>query len=58
MSPIFFWMSRQLVSMLIYKDMWDQVQLRNMGTTIILTTHYLEEAEQMADESVYSIKVN
>jgi ABC-2 type transport system ATP-binding protein len=32
------------------RDMWDMVrQLRNDGTTIILTTHYIEEAEEMAD---------
>jgi ABC-2 type transport system ATP-binding protein len=32
------------------KDMWDTVQaLREAGVTIILTTHYIEEAEQMAD---------
>lgn len=32
------------------KDMWNQVhELRNSGVTIILTTHYIEEAEQMAD---------
>ena len=32
------------------KDMWDMVRaLRAAGTTIILTTHYIEEAEQMAD---------
>ena len=32
------------------RDMWDLVgQLREMGVTIILTTHYIEEAEQMAD---------
>nr|WP_269450926.1 ABC transporter ATP-binding protein [Stenotrophomonas sp. MMGLT7] len=31
-------------------DMWQLVrQLRERGTTIILTTHYIEEAEQMAD---------
>jgi ABC-2 type transport system ATP-binding protein len=30
--------------------MWDIVrQLRSDGTTIILTTHYIEEAEEMAD---------
>jgi ABC-2 type transport system ATP-binding protein len=32
------------------KDMWAIVrQLRAAGTTIILTTHYIEEAEEMAD---------
>jgi ABC-2 type transport system ATP-binding protein len=32
------------------RDMWDLVrQLRSDGTTIILTTHYIEEAEEMAD---------
>ena len=32
------------------RDMWDLVrQLREDGTTIILTTHYIEEAEEMAD---------
>jgi ABC-2 type transport system ATP-binding protein len=32
------------------KDMWEIVrQLRASGTTIILTTHYIEEAEEMAD---------
>ena len=32
------------------KGMWDVVRdLRNNGVTIILTTHYIEEAEQMAD---------
>ena len=32
------------------KDMWDMVhKLAKAGTTIILTTHYIEEAEQMAD---------
>jgi ABC-2 type transport system ATP-binding protein len=32
------------------KDMWDAVRaLRASGTTIILTTHYIEEAEEMAD---------
>ncbi len=32
------------------KDMWDLVRsLRASGVTIILTTHYLEEAEEMAD---------
>lgn len=31
-------------------DMWNMVRrLREQGTTIILTTHYLEEAEEMAD---------
>ncbi len=32
------------------KDMWEVVRaLRAAGTTIILTTHYIEEAEEMAD---------
>jgi ABC-2 type transport system ATP-binding protein len=32
------------------KDMWEIVRgLRKSGVTIILTTHYIEEAEQMAD---------
>jgi len=32
------------------KDMWAQVrQLRERGVTIILTTHYIDEAEEMAD---------
>ena len=32
------------------KAMWDVVrELRESGTTVILTTHYIEEAEQMAD---------
>jgi ABC-2 type transport system ATP-binding protein len=31
-------------------DMWEMVRrLREKGTTIILTTHYIEEAEDMAD---------
>ncbi|MGH1377752.1 MAG: ABC transporter ATP-binding protein [Alphaproteobacteria bacterium] len=32
------------------KSMWRQIRrLRDSGTTIILTTHYIEEAEEMAD---------
>src|SRR6201999_4552216 len=32
------------------KDMWQLVRrLRESGVTIILTTHYIEEAEEMAD---------
>src|SRR5438477_5993120 len=32
------------------RDMWEVVRkLREDGTTIILTTHYIEEAEEMAD---------
>jgi len=32
------------------RDMWALIrQLREKGTTIILTTHYIEEAEEMAD---------
>ena len=31
-------------------DMWNMVRgLRERGTTVILTTHYIEEAEEMAD---------
>jgi len=32
------------------KNLWDNVKsLNNLGVTIILTTHYLEEAEKMCD---------
>lgn len=32
------------------KDMWEQVRmLRKTGVTIVLTTHYIDEAEEMAD---------
>ena len=32
------------------RDMWRQIgEMRAAGTTIILTTHYIEEAEEMAD---------
>lgn len=32
------------------RDMWKQIALlRERGTTVILTTHYIEEAEEMAD---------
>ncbi|MBA4008212.1 MAG: multidrug ABC transporter ATP-binding protein [Erythrobacter sp.] len=32
------------------KDMWEQIAaLKQRGVTIILTTHYIEEAEEMAD---------
>jgi ABC-2 type transport system ATP-binding protein len=32
------------------RDMWKQIgALREQGTTIILTTHYIEEAQEMAD---------
>jgi len=32
------------------KDMWQQVrELRQSGVTIVLTTHYIDEAEEMAD---------
>ncbi len=32
------------------RDMWKLIgKLRESGTTVILTTHYIEEAEEMAD---------
>src|SRR5690606_26809640 len=32
------------------RDMWEMIRnLRESGVTIILTTHYIEEAEEMAD---------
>ena len=38
------------VDVSLRKDMWELVrQLRKDGVTIILTTHYIEEAEEMAD---------
>ena len=38
------------VDVSLRKDMWDLVrELKNQGTTVILTTHYIEEAEEMAD---------
>jgi len=38
------------VDVSLRKDMWEVVRkLRASGVTIILTTHYLEEAEEMAD---------
>ena len=38
------------VDVSLRKDMWEVVRkLRDSGVTIILTTHYLEEAEEMAD---------
>jgi ABC-2 type transport system ATP-binding protein len=38
------------VDVALRRDMWTMVRgLRDSGVTIILTTHYIEEAEQMAD---------
>ncbi|MBT9384880.1 ABC transporter ATP-binding protein [Pseudooceanicola sp. CBS1P-1] len=38
------------VDVALRKDMWDAVaELKKEGVTIILTTHYIEEAEAMAD---------
>ena len=38
------------VDVSLRRDMWKLVhRLRERGTTIILTTHYIEEAEEMAD---------
>jgi ABC-2 type transport system ATP-binding protein len=38
------------VDVVLRRDMWDLVRtLRDTGVTIILTTHYIDEAEEMAD---------
>ncbi|WP_066799292.1 ABC transporter ATP-binding protein [Sphingomonas soli] len=38
------------VDVSLRRDMWKMIgRLRERGTTIILTTHYIEEAEEMAD---------
>ena len=38
------------VDVVLRRDMWEMVRrLRESGVTIILTTHYIEEAEEMAD---------
>lgn len=38
------------VDVALRQDMWENVrQLREEGVTVILTTHYIEEAEEMAD---------
>jgi ABC-2 type transport system ATP-binding protein len=38
------------VDVALRRDMWDLVRLlREKGVTIILTTHYIDEAEEMAD---------
>ncbi|MDS1141424.1 ABC transporter ATP-binding protein [Pusillimonas sp. SM2304] len=38
------------VDVSLRKEMWEVVRsLRNTGVTVILTTHYIEEAEEMAD---------
>lgn len=38
------------VDVSLRRDMWKMIgKLREHGTTIILTTHYIEEAEEMAD---------
>jgi ABC-2 type transport system ATP-binding protein len=38
------------VDVSLRRDMWELVKvLKDAGTTIILTTHYIEEAEEMAD---------
>lgn len=41
------------------RDMWAMVRtLRERGVTIILTTHYIEEAEEMADRIGVILKAN
>ena len=48
----FFWTSRPREWMELRRDMWALVRrLRDGGVTIILTTHYIDEAEEMADRS-------
>ena len=38
------------VDVTLRRDMWQLIRnLRNAGVTVILTTHYIEEAEDMAD---------
>ena len=38
------------VDVVLRRDMWEMVRLlRGGGVTVILTTHYIEEAEEMAD---------
>jgi ABC-2 type transport system ATP-binding protein len=38
------------VDVKLRRDMWKLVhRLRERGVTIILTTHYIDEAEEMAD---------
>jgi ABC-2 type transport system ATP-binding protein len=38
------------VDVALRRDMWEMVrQLRENGVTVILTTHYIEEAQEMAD---------
>ena len=39
------------VDVQLRRDLWDLVtELNNQGTTILLTTHYIEEAERLCDE--------
>ena len=45
------------VDVALRKDMWAMVrQLRESGVTIVLTTHYIEEAEALADRVVVMAK--
>ena len=44
------WTSRRRASTRLHGEAWELVRsLRALGKTVLLTTHYLEEAQQLAD---------